>query len=94
MGHVILGNMRVCMGPYLPEPGSCLQLAGLGAMEWQALLSKMYARGKSGGIKNGYVGSLDKWIGCIESLFVEDELIWEGKDTGQSDWKSLVKDNL
>ena len=54
----------------------------------------MYASGRSGGIKTGDTGSLEIWIGGIDNGFVEDGGFWSGMDMGQSDWESLVKDNL
>ena len=54
----ILVNMRVCPGPSFPEPGMGLQFAGLGDMEWQALVSKTYASGWSGDINTGEAWSL------------------------------------
>ena len=94
MGQGILGNMRVCPGLSLPEPGACLQLAGAGATEWQAPVSKMYASGRSGGIKTGDVGSLEIWLGRGDSGFGEDGRCWVGKEMGQSDWESSVTDHL
>ena len=48
---------RVCLGLYISEPGAGLQLDGAESMEWQALLSKTYATGSSGGINSGDAGS-------------------------------------
>ena len=55
---------------------------------------KTYASGWKGGINNGSAGSLESWIGIGEFRFGEDGHCWVGKKMGQSDWKSLVKDNL
>ena len=48
MVQVILGNMRVCLVPYLPEPGVV-------AKKWQALARNKYDSGWSGDIKAGGV---------------------------------------
>ena len=59
MVQVILGNMWICLGPSLPEPGVLLQISSMGDTEWKARASKMYARGHIRGINNGDAGSLD-----------------------------------
>ena len=55
----ILGNMWLCPGPYIPELGASLQLAGAGATEWQAMSNKKYDHGQSRGIKTVDAGSLE-----------------------------------
>ena len=72
MGQGILGNIRVCPGLSISEPGACLQTAGAGATEWQDLARNTYARVWSGGIKTGYTGVLERWIGNRENGLVED----------------------
>ena len=63
-------------------------------MDCQDPTIKTYARGRTGYIKNGYTGSLEICIGHGYSRFGEYESLWSGKDIGQSDLESLVKDNL
>ena len=94
MGQVILGNMWACLVPSLPEPLAGLQLAGVGATEWQAPARKRYASGWSGGIKTGDAGSLKSCLGSGDGGFGEDGRCWAGTDERQSDWEILVKDNL
>ena len=66
----------------------------MGATEWQSLASKTYASRLSGGIKTGDKGSLESWLGRGYGGFREDGRCWAGTEMGQSDWESLVKDNL
>ena len=94
MVHIILGNMQVCTGLYIPEIGAGLQLAGAGDMEWQDPLSKTYASRQSGGINIVDAGSLKIWIGIRDGVFGEDGCWWVGKEMVLLDWGSLVKDNL
>ena len=69
MVQVILGNIRVFMGLSLPEPGTGLQLASVGDTEWQAPARKSYSRGRIGGIKTGYLGSLESFIWIRDVVF-------------------------
>ena len=94
MGQRILGNMWVCTGLSLPEPGALLHLDGARSMDWQYPMSNTYARGWSGGIKNGDVGSLEIWLGSVERIIGEDGRCWVGTEMGQSEWEILVKDNI
>ena len=79
--------MRVCTGPYLPEPG-------VGATEWNTLERKTHTNGHIRAIKSGYAGSLKIWLGSRYGRIGEDGHIWVGKDMGKSDWEGLVKNNL
>ena len=63
-------------------------------MEWQTPASKTYARGRRGGIKTGDTGILEICLGSRDNGFGGDGRFWVGKDMGQSDWESLVKDHL
>ena len=69
MGQGLLTNMRVYMGPSLPERGVFLQLSGAGFMEWQSLVSKMYDSGWSRCINTGHG----------DNGFGEDGGFWAGK---------------
>ena len=82
MGQGILGNMRVCPGPSISEPDTCLHLSGVGAMEWKAQENKTYASGRIRGINTGDAGSLEIWIGSGDNGFGEDGRFWAGKDMG------------
>ena len=82
------------MGLSLPEPGTCLQISGMGAMEWQSLTSKVYVCGRSGGTKTGDTGNLEIWLGSRDGGFREDGCCWVVTEMGQSDWERLVKDNF
>ena len=59
MGQGIIGNMRVCTGPSLPEPGAGLKIAVEWDAEWQDLAIKTHTRVWIGGINTGYAGSLE-----------------------------------
>ena len=69
MGLVIFSNIQVFPGPYLHKPGLGLYLSGAGGTSWQALASKTYASGWSGGINTGDAGILEGWIGRRDSVF-------------------------
>ena len=58
MVQVILGNILVCMGPYLPKHGAELHLAVEGDTEWQSLASKTYDSVNRRGIKTVEAGCL------------------------------------
>ena len=64
--------MWVCPGLSLPKHGAFLQLTGVGATEWQAPESKMYACGRSRGIKNGgagvYISGRGAYMTDLESM--------------------------
>ena len=62
-------------------------------IEWKAPESKKHNHGNSGGIKTGYLGSLEIWLGSIDGVFGEDGRSWVGVETMQSNWEILVKDN-
>ena len=72
MEQVILGNMWVCLVSSLPDPGTGLQLSGLGSTEWQAPDIKTYAIGQIGGINTGYTISLEICLGSGYNGFGED----------------------
>ena len=84
MGQGIFVNMWVCPGPYLPEPGSGIQLSGVGAMEWQAPTRKMYDQGRSGGIKNENAGILGICPGKVNGRFGEERSCWTETEMGKS----------
>ena len=63
MGQGKLGNMQVCTGPSLPEPGAVLQLVGAGVMECQTPVRNTDDIRQSIGVNNEYKGSLKRWIG-------------------------------
>ena len=83
MVQVIIGNMRVCLSPHLPETGADLHLAGAGSTEWKALESKTYYRGCRVGINNVDAVCLERLIGSGYYRFEEDGRCWVGKDVGQ-----------
>ena len=58
-GQGIIGNMRICPGPYLLENSAGLHLSGAGSTEWQALAIKRYGIGRGKVIKGGDVGTLE-----------------------------------
>ena len=76
MGQGITGNIQVCPGPYLTEPGTGLHLADEGDTEWQDSSGKKYASERSRRINNGDVGNLNIYIGSKDSGFGEDGNRW------------------
>ena len=66
--------MRVFPVLYLPEPGAGLQLAGAGSTERQSLASKVNYSGGRIGIKTGYTGISEIWLGIREGGFREDRI--------------------
>ena len=74
----ILSNMRVCPGPYIPEPGTCLRLAGAGAIEFKSPMSKIHDSRQIIRLKTGDMGSLESCIGRGDSGLEEYGSSWAG----------------
>ena len=74
MGQGIIGNMRVCPGLSLPEPGSGIHLS-----KGQATADKKDGR-RSRGINIRDTGILNILLGSGDGRIEEDGIFWEGAD--------------
>ena len=75
MGQGIIGNMWVCPGLSLLEPGVGIQLS-----EGKALTDKKDASRWSRGINIRDTGILNILLGSGDGIIEEDGIFWEGTD--------------